>query len=148
MLETLHEKIESLFEVKQTSYTGKRIFFTFILIVLVAASLPIYFRYEEKVHEDYAQEYGEVKKWVAAYKSIHEEYPLGQLVSLEDEKELKAFLGGNRLNSERRLYYANVEKLPELNQLKYTYIIDVDHGTLFTAEYVIYNMRRMHIPGY
>ena len=148
MLKTLHEKVESLFEVRQTSYTGKRILFTFILIVLTAASLPLYFRYEEKVHEGYALDYGEAKKWVATYKAIHGEYPSGQLVSLEDENDLRKFFVENRLNSERRLYYANAEKLPELNQLKYTYIIDVDHGALFTAEYVIYNMRRMHVPGY
>jgi hypothetical protein len=148
MLETLYEKVESLFEVRQTSYTGKRIFLTFILIVLAAASLPLYFRYEEKIHEDYALAYGEAKNWISTYRASHGEYPLGQLVSLEDEKDLKKFFEENRLNVERRLYYANVEKLPELNQHKYTYIIDVDHGTLFTAEYVIYNMRRMHVPGY
>ena len=148
MMDYLHEKMESLFEVKQTEYTGKRILFTFVLIVLMAASLPLYFRYENHAHDRYTQDYERVKEWVVAYEMEHGDYPLGERVVLEDEKHLMAFFQQNHLNPDRNLFYVSDEKLPQLNELKRTYILDADFGILYTAEYIIYDMRRMHLPGH
>lgn len=148
MWEKIHDKIESIFEVRQTKYTGKRIFITFSLVVLMAFSLPLYFRYEEKVHQEYAAEYQQVKEWTTAFYHQEGNYPLGQQVILDDEKDLSAFFRENNLNASRALYYVSVDVIPELSSVKYTYVIDGDNGALFTTEYVIYKMRRMHIPGH
>ena len=148
MWEKIHDKIESVFEVKQTKFTGTRIFITFSLIVLMAFSLPMYFRYEEKVHQEYSAEYQQVKDWTTAFYHQEGKYPLGRQVNLDDEKDLSAFFQENSLNTSRTLYYVNSDDLPQLNTLKYTYVIDGDNGALFTTEYVIYKMRRMHIPGH
>ncbi len=147
MLEYWQEKVESIFEVRQTNYTGKRILFTFVLIVIMAASLPLYFRYENHVHDGYSQDHQTVEQWVSAYEAEWGHYPLGGKVDLEKEKHLKAFFEQNRLNPDRNLYYLSSEKLPALEGMKRTYIIDADYGTLYTAEYIIFDMRRMHLPG-
>ena len=148
MWEKIQEKIESIFEVKQTKYTGKRIFLTFGLIVLIAFSLPLYFRYEEKVHQAYVAEYQQVKAWTTAFYQEEGHYPLGERVILEEEKDLSVFFHDNNLNPDRRLYFVSNEVLAQADNLKYTYVIDGDNGALFTSEYVIYRMRRMHIPGH
>ncbi len=148
MWEKIHDKVESIFEVKQTKYTGKRIFLTFGLIVLMAFSLPLYFRHEEKVHQAYAAEYQQVKEWTDTYYHQKGNYPLGQRVTLEDEKDLSAFFHEYNLNTARDLYYLDHKEAPQLDGLKYTYVIDGDNGALFTTEFVIYRMRRMHIPGH
>jgi len=148
MWEKIHEAVESIFEVKQTKYTGKRIFLSFGLIVLMAFSLPLYFRHEEKVHQEYAAEYQQVKEWTTVFYHQEGHYPLGQQVMLEDEKDLSAFFQDNNLNTARVLYYLDHKDMPQLNGLEHTYVIDGDNGALFTTEYVIYRMRRMHIPGY
>lgn len=147
MMEYLQEKMDSVFEVKQTKYSGIRIFITFLLIIFMAASLPLYFRYENHVHENYAGDYYQVKNWVEIYASDVGKYPLGEQVSLEEEKHLLAFFEQNHLNPDRNLYYVSTELIPGLEDLKYTYIIDADYGALYTAEYIIYDMRRMHLPG-
>lgn len=148
MWDKVHEKIESIFEVKQTKYTGIRISITFSLIVLMAFSLPMYFRYEEKVHQEYMEEYQQVKEWTTSFYHQEGGYPLGRQVNLDDEKDLFAFLKEYNINTSRSLYYVNIDDLPQLNTLKHTYVIDGESGVLFTTEYVIYKMRRMHIPGY
>ncbi len=148
MWEKVQESIESIFEVKQTKYTGKRIFFTFCLVVLMAFSLPMYFRYEAKVHHAYATEYQQVKAWTVAYYQQHGNYPVKEQVALADEKDLAVFFETYHLDENQDIYYLQQEKWPHTEALKYTYVINVNQGTLFTTEYVIYHMRRMHIPGY
>ncbi|MEN1760954.1 hypothetical protein [Anoxynatronum sibiricum] len=147
MMETLRDKLESLFEVKQTKYTGKRIALTFLLIVLAAFSLPMYFRYETWVHDTYAAEYHEVKQWVVAYGQDHGTYPLTEKMNLDEEKDLAAFFSENRMNPDRQLYYLDMTAFPKVDDLKYTYVFDPDHQALFTTEYIIYDMKRMHLPG-
>lgn len=147
MWEKIHEKIESVFEVKQTKYTGKRIFLTFGLIVFMAFSLPLYFMYEEKVHQAYAEEYQQVKNWTTAFYHQEGHYPLGERVILDAEKDLSVFFQENNLNTARDFYYVDKEEIPQIKGLEYTYVIDGANGALFTTEYVIYRMRRRHIPG-
>ena len=147
MMETLRDKLESLFEVKQTKYTGKRIALTFLLIVLAAFSLPMYFRYEARVHDAYAAEYHEVKQWVVTYQQDHGGYPLAGQVILEEEKDLAAFFSDNHLNPNRQLYYLDMTTFSAAEGLKYTYVFDPDNQAMFTTEYIVYDMKRMHLPG-
>lgn len=142
----LGEKIEDLFTVKQTKYTGKRVLITFAFVILAVMSLPLYFMYEDYAYEKYLQEYSVVSNNVKAYYEANGQYPVGEEISWESEKDLRIFFEENKLNYNRRLYYIDNSLMSEAEDYENTYIIDIDYGTLFTSEFKIYHFERWHLP--
>lgn len=138
---------EGLFEVRQSTFTGRKIFFSFCLLMLIGMSLPMYFMYEDRVQEKYAHEFTMVREAAGEYREATGGYPVGDPINWEREKNLAEFFRESHLETTRQLYYLDPDQLTDPGRVRYTYIIDVNTGLMFTSEYVIYRMRRMHIPG-
>ncbi len=139
----LSERFEELFTVKQTKHTNGRLLFTFLLIFAVVAILPLYFKYEDYSYAKYKAAYQEVKLAVEEFHAAQGEYPISTPIQWENEKHLSEFFTEGRTHG--RLYYADVEQLPQLKELKYTYIIDIDRGTLYTSQFIVYRYVRWHM---
>lgn len=143
-MEKIKGKLEDLFVVKQTKYTGKRIFFTFALVILMGMSLPIYFMFEDYNYEKYLIEYEMVDANIKAYYEAEGLYPAAEAIKWDNEKNLRYFFEDNHFNLNRRLYYVDITLMPNISEINYTYIIDIDTGTLFTSEFKIYHFKRWH----
>ncbi len=139
----LSERFEELFTVKQTKHTNGRLLFTFLLVFVAAAILPLYFRYEDYTYAKYKAAYQEVKAAVEEFHAVKGEYPIGHPIQWDNEKQLKAFFSKGRTHG--RLYYVDVEQLTQLKELKYTYLIDIDRGTLYTSQFIAYRLERWHM---
>jgi len=142
ILNKLLEKLDGLFEVKQTKFTGKRIFLALCLVVVMVMSLPMYFKYENYRYQNYYNEYNEAKGLIFQYVATHDEFPIGDKINLKKEKNLIGFLNNNI--GDRQLYHINTDLIPEMKKFKYTYIIDTKYEFLYTSEFVVYEMRRWH----
>jgi len=144
----LLEKIENLFVInrKQTTYT--RAFISFIIVLAGVAVLPTYFKYEDYTYAKYKKEYDSVVEIVEQYNKEYGRYPLGEPINWAKEKNLNLFFTENKLSGNRELYYIDIKLLDELKNNKYTYIIDVQHGKLYTREFVVYKNRRWHFAFY
>ncbi|MBM7614293.1 hypothetical protein [Alkaliphilus hydrothermalis] len=139
----LFEKLDGLFEVKQTKFTGSRIFVALCLMVVMLMSLPMYFKYENYRYQNYYNEYIEAKNLTFDYAEIHGKYPIGEKINLKKEKDLYGFL--NNYLGDRQLYYINTDLIPEMKDFKYTYIFDTKYEYMYTSEFVVYKMRRWHL---
>ncbi|MCC5911198.1 MAG: hypothetical protein JJT76_12245 [Clostridiaceae bacterium] len=146
MLQRILEKLDTLFTVKQTKYTGKRIFITFCLVVLSVFSLPIYHKYEDYTYGRYSDQYQQASSIIQEYYSEYGEYPVSHSIDWKKEKNLNKFFQENRYDRSRRsLYYVDEDLIPEIDQLRYNYLIDINTGTLYTREWVPYKYRRWHL---
>lgn len=136
--------LDGLFTVKQTKHTWKRVVFTFVLVILMVMSVPLYFRYERAVYENYYDEYMQAKQLIMEYYKVHEEFPIGERFDFAKEKDLRIFFTEHKMSMNRKLYYVDTALLLELKDFKYTYVIDVDNQFVFTREFVVYAMERWH----
>lgn len=143
----LLKKIDNLFTVKRTKQTPGRIFITFCILLMVVASVPIYFIYEDYTYGKYKEEYYLVKQHIESYKQLEGNYPIGKPIDWKEEKDLALFFEENHLSRDKRLYYIDDSSIPQIRELKYTFIIDVDRGTLYTSEFVVYYFRRLHLAN-
>lgn len=148
MLQKIGDKIEDLFTVKQTKYTGKRLIITLGLAILFIFSLPIYFKYEDYAYEKYKQHYQEATQIIIDYYQAYGVYPTGDQIKWDQEKNLNTFFTENNFNKNRRLYYIDLDVLPEIKAKPFTYILDIDHGVLYTREFRVYQNRRWHLAIY
>ncbi|ABR50279.1 hypothetical protein Amet_4199 [Alkaliphilus metalliredigens QYMF] len=142
---TLMDKLDSLFTVERKDNNFKRIFMTFVLLILVGVSLPMYFMYEDYAYNKYKDHYEQVKTVVEEYKLQEGVYPVGEEMSWSDEKQLNTFFQSNNFNQARQFYYIDKSLLSQWVPSKYTYIIEIDTGTLYTSEFVVFKNKRWHL---
>lgn len=137
---------ERLFEVKHEKQTLKK-FFSFVLFIILGSSVYIVMTYQNYRYDEYSNEYGRVEEALESYKEIYGVYPLGSEVNWKDERRLKKYFSSNNFTRGEKFYYIDLKSLDLTDQVKRTYLIDIDRDRLYTSEFVIYDMRRWHIPG-
>lgn len=139
------EMIDELFTVKQSKFTKSKLFFTFILALVGFMLFPIFFRIEDYNYNKYKSDYNYGQEIITEYHQKMGEYPVKEAVDLNKEEKLKEFLSKNNKDDENtRLYYIDVGLVPRINELKYTFIVDIDKGTLYTRESIAYRFARWH----
>lgn len=142
------DKLEGLFIVDRKKTTYKKAFFGLILVIIAGFTMPAYFRYESYVYEKYKEEYSYVADRVKVYKNENGVYPLGEPIDWNKEKNLDKFFVENNFSKNNELRYIDTNLLEELKEKKYTYIIDVETGKIYTSEFVVYNIKRWHFVFY
>lgn len=142
------EKIENLFVLDRKETTYKRAVLGFIIVLAGVAILPLYFKYEDYTYAKYKKEYDFVVEVVEKYNGENSSYPIGEPINWANEKNLKLFFTENQLSTNRQLYYIDTTLIKELENSKYTYIIDGQRGNVYTREFVVYKNRRWHLAFY
>lgn len=140
------EAIEKLFEVKQKKNTLPKTIMTFVLFLVLANMLFIFFAFEDRSYGAYKEDYGVVKNGILKYKNANGEYPLGGIVDWNNEKDLHNFLTENRFTMGSVFHYIDFDRIENLNTPKMKYIIDLDREIVYTSQSVPYKNKRWHIP--
>lgn len=144
----LLEKLEGLFVVKRKETTYKKGLFALVLVLIAGFSLPIYFKYEDYAYGKYKEEYDYVVGEIEMYRDENNNYPLGDPINWNNEKDLKKFFVENKFSTNRELYYIDEYVISELKDKKHTYIIDPQNETVYTSEFIVFHYRRWHFAFY
>ena len=143
----MRDWFDSLFEVKQSKFTLKKVFLTFALFILVGSALPMTMVYQKNNYAAYAQEFFMVEEAVEQFVKVHGYLPIGNEVDWKKEKDLRAFFETSSVTMGTTFYYLDLNMLTLETPVERTYVIDHERESIYTREFVSYDMRRWHIPG-
>lgn len=140
------EAIEKLFEVKQKKNTLPKTIMTFVLFLVLANMLFIFFAFEDRIYGAYKEDYAHVKSNIIEYKTQNGNYPVAKEVDWSKEKNLYNFLIDNKFTMGSTFYYLDLNVIEGLEKVKMKYIIDIDREIVYTSQSVPYKNKRWHIP--
>lgn len=141
------EFVDSLFEVKQSKFTLKKVFLTFALFILVGSTLPMTMVSQKNNYAAYAKEFSMVREAYEAFVDAHGYAPVGNEVDWKKEKDLSDYFEESNVTKGATFYYLDLGALSLDTPVKRTYVLDMEKERLYTREFVSYDMRRWHFPG-
>jgi hypothetical protein len=141
------EWFERLFEVKQSKFTLKKVFFTFLLFLLMGSSLQLTMYYQSYRYDDFAAEFNAVREAYTVYEGEQGSQPIGEPINWQRERQLAKFFESTNFTRGAEFYYLDLNALGLKKNVKRTYVIDLERNRLYTREFVTYDMRRWHFPG-